>query len=406
MGDMLSQAEIDALLNGGSAPESDGNAGGSELSVQEVDALGEVGNISMGTSATTLYALLGQKVMITTPQVNVSSWGELSDQYSTGYVAVKIEYTEGLFGANLLVLKENDAKIITDLMMGGDGSNISGELTDLHLSAIGEAMNQMIGSAATSMSSMFDKRVDISPPRAFCMTFDNATEEVFKQNDKLVKIAFKMVIGELVDSEIMQLIPIDFAKDLVENLINANAESAVSAPVHNSNTASTQQAPQAQLPPQQQYPQQQQYQQQQYQQQQYQQQNPHQYQEQQYPQMYQGMSQYGNVPHDQGRFREPVNVQPAQFQAFDDGMISFEKKNIGLIMDVPLQVTVELGRTNRLIKDILEFGPGSIIELDKLAGEPVDILVNGKVIAKGEVVVIDESFGVRITDIIHPSKRL
>ncbi len=104
--------------------------------------------------------------------------------------------------------------------------------------------------------------------------------------------------------------------------------------------------------------------------------------------------------------RESVNVQPAQFQAFDENRILLEKKNISLIMDVPLEVTVELGRTHKLIKDILEFGPGSIIELDKLAGEPVDILVNGKSIAKGEVVVIDESFGVRITDILHPSKRL
>lgn len=401
MGDMLSQAEIDALLNGGSTPESDGNAGNSELSVQEVDALGEVGNISMGTSATTLYALLGHKVMITTPQVNVCSWGELSEQYNANYVAVKIEYTEGLNGANLLVLKENDAKIITDLMMGGDGSNTSGELSDLHLSAIGEAMNQMIGSAATSMSSMFDKRVDISPPRAFCMTFGDETEEAFKKDDRLVKIAFKMVIGDLIDSEIMQLLPIEFAKSLVENLIDANSESEAPVSVHDGNTASTQQAPQVQS-----HPEQQQYQQQQYQQQQPYQQQQYQPQQQQNPQMYQGMGQYGNPPHDQGRFREPVNVQPAQFQAFDDGMISLEKKNIGLIMDVPLQVTVELGRTSRLIKDILEFGPGSIIELDKLAGEPVDILVNGKVIAKGEVVVIDESFGVRITDIIHPSKRL
>lgn len=391
MGDMLSQAEIDALLNGGSSSSNNTSAGeNSELSIQEIDALGEVGNISMGTSATTLYALLGHKVMITTPQVSVCLWGELSEQYSANYVAVKVEYTEGLFGANLLVLKENDAKIITDLMMGGDGSNTSGELTDLHLSAISEAMNQMIGSAATSMSSMFDKRVDISPPKAFAITFNGDPEVTFADEDKLVKVAFKMVIGDLIDSEIMQLIPIKFAKSLVENLISADAKH--NAPPQNINNGnSSQQQPQQHQPQQQQphpqYPQQQ-------------------YPQQPYPQQGMGQPVYGQFPQEQGRFREPVNVQPAQFQAFDDGMLSFEKKNIGLIMDVPLQVTVELGRTNKLIKDILEFGPGSIIELDKLAGEPVDILVNGKVIAKGEVVVIDESFGVRITDIIHPSKRL
>jgi len=115
---------------------------------------------------------------------------------------------------------------------------------------------------------------------------------------------------------------------------------------------------------------------------------------------------YDNGYQEPQRSRNPVSVQPAQFQTFDDGLSASEKKNISLIMDLPLQVTVELGRTQKLIKDILEFGAGSIIELDKLAGEPVDILVNGKAIAKGEVVVIDESFGVRITDIIHPSKRL
>lgn len=394
MGDMLSQEEIDALLNGGSssAVGSNSDAGqNQELSSQEIDALGEIGNISMGTSATTLYALLGQKVMITTPQVSVLSWKELYQQFNIGYVGVKVEYTEGLNGVNLLLLKENDAKVITDLMMGGDGSNIAGELTDLHLSAIGEAMNQMIGSAATSMSSIFEKKVDISPPKAFCMSFEENTENVFDPGDKLVKVAFKMVIGELVDSEIMQLIPLNFAKSLVENLMSSNTGTKTPTE-NNSNVSAPKSVPQSQN-----FSQQQQYSQQYPQQQ---------YQEQQYYPSHQEMDQqyYGQQP--QARFRDPVNVQAAQFQAFDDGVVSFEKKNIGLIMDVPLQVTVELGRTNKRIREILEFGPGSIIELDKLAGEPVDILVNGKTIAKGEVVVIDESFGVRITDIIHPSKRL
>jgi len=402
MGDMLSQAEIDALLNGGSVSESSSDTNtntdaDSDLSTQEVDALGEVGNISMGTSATTLYTLLGQKVMITTPQVTVHTWKEFTEKYDNTYVAVRVEYTEGLNGANLLVLKENDAKIITDLMMGGDGSNTSGEITDLHLSAVGEAMNQMIGSAATSMSSIFEKRVDISPPKAFVMNFEEDSESAFHPEDKLVKISFKMIIGELIDSEIMQLIPLPFAKSLVDSLIKANEEAEAVKQSEPMPSQPQQQNMQQPNPQQQniQQPQQQNMQQQ--------------YPPPQYNEMQQGMGQQqynGYSPGEQARSRDSVNVQPAQFQAFDDGMISLEKKNIGLIMDVPLEVTVELGRTRRLIKEILEFGPGSIIELDKLAGEPVDILVNGKVIAKGEVVVIDESFGVRITDIIHPSKRL
>jgi flagellar motor switch protein FliN/FliY len=371
MGDMLSQAEIDALLKRDDSDEENYNNDENLLTSQEVDALGEIGNISMGTSATTLYSLLGQRVEISTPQVALSSWDELEEQYSSSHVGVKVEYTDGLNGMNLLLLKEKDVKVITELMMGGDVSDTEGELNDLHLSAIGEAMNQMIGSAATSMSSMLDKRIGISPPKAFSMKLDSHNQDYsFADSEKVVKVAFRMVIGDLIDSEIMQLLPLEFAKSLVGNLMEADSNTRIAQNVQ----ASAQQVS---------APQQQSHQSQEYQQQQNMQNN-----------------------HDDSKFRAPINVQPAQFQAFDDGKITIEKKNIGLIMDVPLQVTVELGRTNKLIKDILEFGPGSIIELDKLAGEPVDILVNGKVIAKGEVVVIDESFGVRITDITHPSQRL
>jgi flagellar motor switch protein FliN/FliY len=394
--DMLSQAEIDALLSG--ATESDAAREGAEnagLSAQEIDALGEIGNISMGTSATTLFTLLGHKVTITTPDVAITTWEELTVEYDSHFIGVIVEYTRGLTGTNLLILKEDDVKVITDLMMGGDGRNTGGELGDLHLSAIGEAMNQMIGSAATSLSSMFNKKISISPPKAFILDFDNANvRNVFNNPQQIVSIAFKMVVEGLIDSEIMQLIPIKFAKSMVENLLNINLNSEYAADI-------------AQLPRQ--------------------------------PEIEQAVgskppegpqagfykkevetepffenpvshnNDYGNAWHVDGGNeinKVPVNVRPAEFQPFGDDHITIEKKNIGLIMDVPLQVTVELGRTSKLIKDILELGTGSIIELDKLAGDTVDILVNGKAIAKGEVVVIDESFGVRISDIIHPSKRL
>ncbi len=399
MGDMLTQAEIDALLNGtSSSDESMDNVGGygseDALSTQEIDALGEIGNISMGTSATTLFTLLSQKVTITTPNVSITTWEELSKSYSSQYVAVKVEYTDGLIGSNLLILKQDDVKVITDLMMGGEGAKVEGELTDLHLSAISEAMNQMIGSSATSMSSMFSKRIDISPPKAFIVSFGNGDPYgEFEMNDVLVKIAFKMVVGNLIDSEIMQLLPMKFAKELVTSLLNSSKSKPAPEPEAPPAPQPMMQQPMMQQPMMQQPMMQQPMMQQPMMQQQM---------------MQQPMQGYG---YDQGyqdmqRHRNPVSVQPAQFQAFDDGLSGVEKKNISLIMDLPLQVTVELGRTQKLIRDILEFGSGSIIELDKLAGEPVDILVNGKAIAKGEVVVIDESFGVRITDIIHPSKRL
>ncbi len=402
MGDMLSQAEIDALLSGALSTDDgaveSGPADGEVLTPQEIDALGEIGNISMGTSATTLYTLLGQKVMITTPKVSVTTWDELSSQYPEPYVAVKVQYTNGLTGANLLIMQENDVKIITDLMMGGNGQADNGDLSELHLSAISEAMNQMVGSAATSLSSMFEKRVDISPPESMLINFAEDRDNIkFEKGKQIVKIAFSLTVGDLIDSEIMQLLPVPFAKELVENLLAAGEKeepliSQSSPPPQQPAAEASPQKTQAteskppeinhaqaatQPPPQQQFGQ---------------------------PAAY-GYPQGAYMPPPQ-QPQNPVNIQPAQFQSFDMGNQSFEAKNIGLLMDVPLQITVELGRTSKKIKEILEFGQGSIIELDKLAGEPVDILVNGKNVAKGEVVVIDESFGVRITDIIHPSKRL
>lgn len=382
MGDMLSQAEIDALLGGSSASDSSKVDVQYKLDSQETDALGEIGNISMGTSATTLFTLLGQKVLITTPTVTVTTWKELSEQYTVPYVAVRVEYTHGLIGTNLLIMQERDVKIITDLMMGGDGTNIGGEMTDLHLSAIGEAMNQMIGSSATSMSSMFNKKIDISPPKSFVIHFDSDQPyQDFDGAEQVVKIAFKMVVGDLIDSEIMQLLPMNFAKSLVDNLLAS----------HEAKEVSQDKAPNSNI------------------------QNPGMANDS--PSMENRMSSQTvqQVPSQvyENTYNEPargvgsnVNVQPAQFQSFEDSRMILEKKNIDIIMDVPLQVTVELGKTHKLIREVLEFGQGSIIELDKLAGDPVDILVNGKPIAKGEVVVIDESFGVRVTDIIHPSKRL
>ena len=459
MGDMLSQAEIDALLSGvdigSDEPGSSSSQRPSQLTAEERDALGEIGNISMGTSATTLFALLGQKVNITTPVVTETTWEDLVAMFRQPYVAVRVQYTEGLVGANLMVMKESDVKIITDLMMGGDGhGNEDGELTELHLSAISEAMNQMIGSSATSMSSMFDKRVDISPPESTQVNPDTDINRIrISDDDVIVKIAFSLTVGTLIDSEIMQLIPLPFAKDMVFNLMKPKSEAPIApsratpppeSPVMSppgpgmpaGGIPAGSMAPPMGMPqqggwmPEQQpafpgYPPQQGYpsQPQGYPQQPgYPPQQPG-YPPQQagwpgYPQQQQLWPQqmpppgYGYAPNPQSQAMPaqppaaPVNVQPAQFQTFEPMLEEFDRKNMSLLMDVPLQVTVELGRTTKRIREILEFGQGSILELDKLAGEPVDILVNGKAVAKGEVVVIDESFGVRITDILHPSKRL
>lgn len=430
MDGMLSQDEINALLSGmgsgGDDAESTGTATVTDtpdnnsaedsftLTESEKDAVGEISNISMGTAATTLSSLLSQKVNITTPKVEVATWDDLSREYDRPCVMMQISYKEGLAGNNVLILKENDVKIITDLMMGGTGTaNPDEPLSELHLSAIGEAMNQMMGSAATSMSSMFNRKIDISPPVANLVETYNELDEGMPAflNKPFVKVAFKMQIGDLIDSEIMQLYPKEFAQELLNMFMPSSDDSANSQPASQpqaqpaaSQAPVQQPAPQPQTKP--------------VQQPDMGMQQPN--------MMGQAMPQQGmpmqGMPYGYGMpmqgmmgqampmqgmsmqgYAQPqdVNVAPAAFQPFatDVNPLS-QKENIELIKDVPLEVTVELGRTTKSIKDILEFAPGTIVELNKIAGESVDVLVNGKYVAKGEVVVIEESFGVRITEII------
>ncbi|SDX83577.1 flagellar motor switch phosphatase FliY [Lachnobacterium bovis] len=377
MDGVLSQDEINALINGGG--DSSGSEGGNEpedtsaeggggntLTEDEKDAIGEISNISMGSAATTLFALVNRKVEISTPIVSYSTWNDIEEDYERPCVFIRIAYTVGLDGSNILVLKERDVKIITDLMMGGDGLNVEGELGELHLSAISEAMNQMMGAASTSLSSMLNRMIDISPPVADLINpqddVDEASIDEFLTHP-FVLIKFRMQIGDLVDSEIMQLYPFEFAREMCKG-VSANMEeetqSAAAAQAAPPPAAAPQQAP---------------------------------------PQNSQPM---GGQPMGQVYNQQPVNVQPAQFQSFSGGQFQqVQPENIDLIMDVPLNVTVELGRTNKTISEILDLSPGKIIELDKIAGEPIDVLVNGKYVAKGEVVVIEESFGVRITEIIN-----
>ena len=428
MGDMLSQAELDALLGnlvddadgggGDDAPsdvsvDSSDDSGGSDvevISAEDQDVLGEIGNINMGTAATTLFTLLNQKVLITTPRVRVIKWSELCSGYDRPAVGVRVGYREGLRGSNVLILKDRDVKIIADLMMGGAGEVPEPvELNELDMSAIGEAMNQMVGSAATSLSSMIMRKVDIDTPHPFMVDFSD--DEIlagvgFAPDETIVSIAFRMEIGELIDSEIMQIFPMDFAQELVvtlkEHLMGGGAAAEEPAPAAPAPAAAP--PPQAAAPP-----------------------PPAPMPQGAPPMDYGQQAAYpppppagypphpgyppppaGYPPHP-GYAHPPMpqqNVQAAHFQPFDPGDVYQQKENMGIIMDVPLDITVELGRTAKKISEILEFSPGTVLELDKLAGEPIDILVNGKFVAKGEVVVIDENFGIRITDIISVEKRI
>ena len=457
MDGMLSQDEINALLSGLTADGASNGTSDNSSDVQteenspvlpeapeideslltdiEKDAIGEVANISMGTSATTLYSLVNRKVDITIPVVTLSNWSTVVEDYHRPCVFIYIKYTEGLEGSNILVLKEHDVKVITDLMMGGDGTNTDGELSELHLSAISEAMNQMMGSAATSLSSMLGKKIDISPPEANLVDLNEleAKGELSKfLEGTFVKISFRMQIGDLVDSTIMQLYPVSFAKSLYETFMNTqHAEEkapkeepkiepyeppkAEAMPDMNTGYASPDMNQMGMNPMMNQGMNQMGM-------------NPMMNQGMNQmgmnPMMNQGMNQMGMNPMmNQGMNQmgmnpmmnqsmnpmmgqpmpqmQNVNVQPAQFQSFSNDYNAIaSQENIGLIKDVPLEVTVELGRTSKSIAEILDFAPGTIIELDKIAGEPIDVLVNGKFVAKGEVVVIEESFGVRVTEII------
>ncbi len=398
----LSQDEINALLAGMDLSDEEPEAAGSgdisgleseggynvvaddgeTLSDEEKDAIGEIANISMGSSATTLYSLVNLKVNITTPVVEFADWETLMDQYERPCVFIQIKYTVGLDGTNILILKEQDVKVITDLMMGGDGTNTDGELGELHLSAISEAMNQMMGASATSLSTMMGTKIDISPPEASLLDLtqvaDGGDVSPFL-GGRFVKIAFRMQIGDLVDSSIMQLYPFEFAHKVVDTFMNSQnsggnaTQKAIDAMPEISNALQEGAPAGAEAGN---------------------------------PQMMGGMPMGG--PQMMGGMSmgapvgmQNVNVQPAQFQSFAaDGRAIAGQENIGLIMDVPLNVTVELGRTTKSISEILDFAPGTIIELDRIAGEPIDVLVNGKFVAKGEVVVIEESFAVRVTDII------
>ncbi|MFZ3101248.1 MAG: flagellar motor switch phosphatase FliY [Desulfitobacteriaceae bacterium] len=388
---MLSQEEIDALLRGTLEPDLPIEEIPMELfSAMERDAIGEIANISMGTAATTLSQLLSKKVDITTPKVDVCDYQQIRRDYPIPSVIVDVKYKAGIEGSNLLILSQRDGAVIVDLMMGGDGINPSSELSELQISGISEAMNQMMGSAATSMSTMFKSMVDISPPQLVLNDLSKEGGHDFLDlTETYVRISFRMVVESVIDSILVQVIPLNVAKGMVKKLLGVvetatpvqaapSAQDAIPQSIHPQDSPTY---PPYGAPP------------------------PY------------GTPPYGsNVPpQQQGGYYNPspnyapgqtTPVQPAQFAPLHPEPQMIQPDNLGLILDVPLQVSVELGKARKTIKEILEMGPGSVIELDRLAGEPVDMIVNGKLIAKCEVVVINETFGIRITDIIHPMERM
>lgn len=416
----LSQEEINALLSGDSADsETDNQSAETETTAvsedtitdTDKDLLGEIGNISMGSASTALYQLINQQVNITTPVVSVTTLKEIKEGFETPNIVLDIEYIAGIVGRNVLIIKTYDGLVISNLMMGGDG-NVTDvhELSELEISAVSEAMNQMIGSAATSMATMFGRKVDISPPTSKVVTDQTIPiSDAIPEDQPIVKVSFRMTIGDIVDSNIMQIFPIETAKNIVAIMTGEDtgaAEEPAQPEQHKQESIPNkeiQPEPQMQMQPQMQYQEPQM-------QQQYAPQPP-QMQPQQQPMYGYGQPQYAPQPQMYGgqmqqQYAQPVEVHQAAFEPLTMQNSVPPIKNIDLIMDVPLDISVVLGRTKKSIEDILNLGAGSLIELDKLAEEPVEILVNGKQIALGEVVVVDENFGVRITSIVSNAERL
>ncbi|MCD5002856.1 flagellar motor switch phosphatase FliY [Enterococcus saccharolyticus] len=379
MSESLSQEEIDAMLNGGTTSQTDENT--SSLTEQDkFDIIGEVGNISMSQAATTLSSILNRRVMITTPRVTKVRFGEILEEMAAPKVSTTVEFKEGLFGTNLMLLEVSDAIIIADLMMGGEGAPTNTKFTELELSAVAEAMNQMIGSASTSMATMINKKVDILPPVVNLWESKESIDyEGIVMDEEIYRISFSLNVEGVIESEIMQVFTEEVVNEITDAMLSDKAVSVrreepvvPQEPVQPTPPVAE---PQMQQAPQQAQPREQQWQQPQ---------QPVQSQQ------------------------RTVEVSQAEFQPLFSKTTTpeYDNDNLGLIMDVPLDMSVILGRSRKSIKDILSLNTGSVVELDKLTDEPLEILVNGKLIATGEVVVINENFGVRITNILSPKQRL
>ena len=425
--DAAADAGAGAAAGAAAGPAADAGAGpaagaevlaGTEglLTPEEVDILGEVGNISMGAVATTMYSLLDRRVSITTPRVTVFDVKDVLSIYKIPFVVATIEYVEGITGNNLLVLKVEDAALITDILMGGTGEIEEPiELNEMHLSVMSEIMNQMMGASSTSLSKLLRKPINISPPKSSAVDVGFDVTTLLGDIDKVTKISFDMDIEGLLNSELIQLMPYDVSREFAKQFMEVGTgmqpgESEKKEAAAAAAPPPPPPAPPAPPPPPPQAAAQEQPAQEQQGGGQYQQQPPPPYAQDPYQQAPFQQGPYQQAPYSGAQFppsaypTQPgrlVDVHPIQFQAFDAPNAPGVQKGIDLVYNIPLQVTVELGKTKKEISEILEFGSGTVVVLDKIAGDPVEIVVNGKLIARGEVVVIDENYGVRITDIIN-----
>ena len=405
------------------------------FNAMELDAIGEVMNISLGSSATAVSNLLDHRVDITTPSVSVVPVEEFSLGDLEPAIAVEIKYVSGLEGSNIMLLKRSDVKVIVDILMGTEMPEEEFELNDLTISAVCEVMNQMMGAASTALSDFLGRPVNISTPQSYTLDDLQSFKDAHFQENKglLVVVRFMLKIEDILNSEFVNVMSVDLARELllgfgmdvgalgdagtqpesqpaapapepapveqssggklsqeeIERLMGgmsqpAAAQPAAPPPVQQQAPVQPQYAPVQQAPVQPQYA----------------------------PvQQVPVQPQYIQAPVMQPQYQmesKVINARPVQLPTLDVAKEIGEEQaeNLELIMSVPLEVSVEIGRTRRKVEDILTFSKGSLVVLDKLAGDQVDLFVNGLCVARGDVVVVDDNFGVRITEVLKQPKLL
>ena len=405
------------------------------FNAMELDAIGEVMNISLGSSATAVSNLLDHRVDITTPSVSVVPVEEFSLGDLEPAIAVEIKYVSGLEGSNIMLLKRSDVKVIVDILMGTEMPEEEFELNDLTISAVCEVMNQMMGAASTALSDFLGRPVNISTPQSYTLDDLQSFKDAHFQENKglLVVVRFMLKIEDILNSEFVNVMSVDLARELllgfgmdvgalgdagtqpesqpaapapepapaeqssggklsqeeIERLMGgmsqpAAAQPAAPPPVQQQAPVQPQYAPVQQAPVQPQYA----------------------------PvQQMPVQPQYIQAPVMQPQYQmesKVINARPVQLPTLDVAKEIGEEQaeNLELIMSVPLEVSVEIGRTRRKVEDILTFSKGSLVVLDKLAGDQVDLFVNGLCVARGDVVVVDDNFGVRITEVLKQPKLL
>jgi flagellar motor switch protein FliN/FliY len=322
----------------------------SPKTVDALDLLAELSNIAMGSAATALSQLVRRQVRITSPQAELLDWSAVDRASLVGYLGVRVQTSGAVASHSYLLMREQDVQVLVDLMMGGDGSGSRRVDRDMLLSGAGEAMNQMMGSATTALAEFLGAAVTISPPQVLVLDSEEAAEQLRPSGGQLVRVAFHLHVDGLIESVFYQLYDAEVLPGLVE--LGTRAARRV-AGVQPTSASSPPPPPAPPEPP-----------------------------------------------------KTAPAARPVEFAPLEPRPVPPGGRNIELLLDVPLQVTVELGRTRMKIRDVLSLGLGAVIELERAAGEPVDLYVNDRLFARGEVVVIEENFGVRVTEILSPEQRV